>query len=108
MSDSDSAREPQPVPVTGGSRDDTFVRLARLRSEFAALYPGLDAGAWYPAASVAAYFHSWLARHTGRAGGGPPMRGLETAHFEFRGGIPREDPWLPGRSPDERQAAGES
>jgi hypothetical protein len=72
------------------------------------LYPGLDAGAWYPAASVAAYFRSWLARHPGRTAGGQPMRGLETVHFEFRGGIPREQPWLPGRSPDERQAADES
>jgi hypothetical protein len=108
MSDSNSTPGPVPVPVTGRPSDDAFIRLARLRPEFAALYPGLDAGAWYPAASVAAYFRSWLARHQDRTASGPPMRGLETAHFEFRGATPREEPWLPGRSPEERQSPGDS
>ena len=28
--------------------------------------------------------------------GSGPLRGLETAHFDFRGGTPREPHWLPG------------
>jgi hypothetical protein len=82
---------------------DTPVRLARLRREFASLYPGLDAGSWYPAASVAAFFRAWLMRHPDRNPGTGPLRGLDTTHFEFRGGVPREAPWLAGQSPDERQ-----
>ena len=27
------------------------------------------------------------------------MRDIDPAHFEFRGGVPREAPWLPGRRP---------
>ena len=69
-----------PSPVEAG----TPARLARLRPEYAALYNGLDAGAWYPAASLAAYFRAWLSRHPG------PAR--------------RETPWISGRSPDERQS----
>ena len=83
---------------------ETPVRLARLRPEFAAEYAGLDAGAWYPATSVAAYFRAWLVRHPDRQRGADPLRGLDTAHFEFRGGVPREAPWLAGQSPDDRQS----
>jgi hypothetical protein len=88
-----------PPPVQPGSP----VRHARLRPEYAALYSGLDPGAGYPAASLAAYFRSWLSRHPGPQHRGAPLRGLETAHFEFRGGVPRETPWISGQSADERQ-----
>ena len=44
----------------------------------------------YPAASLADYFRAWLTRHPDRRRGTAPLRGLETAHFEFRGGA--EDP----------------
>jgi len=91
-----------PLPVPGTPSDDTPVRMVRLRPEFAALYPGLDAGAWYPAASVIAYFRAWLVRHPDRSQGLGPLRGLETAHFHFRGGVPRGAPWLAGESSDER------
>ncbi len=91
---------PQALPATPAG--ETPMRLARLRPEFAGLYAGLDAGAWYPAASVAAYFRAWLLRHPDRTEGRAPLRGLETAHFEFRGGVPREAPWLPGESADDR------
>jgi hypothetical protein len=72
MSPSDSANVPSPVTRSGSPGPDTPVRLVRLRPEFARLYAGLDAGAWYPAASV----------------------------------VPREAPWLPGQSPEERQLPG--
>ena len=103
MTPPDSADRPRPAPVAGLTAPDTPLRLARLLPEYASLYAGLDPGAWYPAASVAAYFQSWLVRHPDRHAGAAPLRGLDTAHFEFRGGVPREAPWLPGRSPDERQ-----
>jgi hypothetical protein len=106
MSSSDPANVTPPVPIPGPPTPETRVRFARLRPEFASLYAGLDPGAWYPADSVAAYFRAWLVRHPGVRPGAPSMRGLETAHFEFRGGVPREAPWLPGQSLDDRQAPG--
>ena len=92
---------PRPLPEIPG---DPFVRAARLRPEFADRYPGLDPGAWYPAASVADYYRAWLVRHPAPRIGAP-LRGLDTAHFDFRGGVPRDEPWLPGRSPDDRRAS---
>ncbi len=106
MSPSDPANVPSPVARSGSPGPDTPVRLVRLRPEFARLYAGLDAGAWYPAASVAAYFQAWLVRHPDRQRGTGPLRGLDPAHFEFRGGVPREAPWLPGQSPEERELPG--
>ena len=103
MNSSNPPDVPSPTPVTAALVADTPVRLARLRPEFATHYAGLDAGAWYPAASVAAYFRAWLVRHPDRHRGAGPLRGLDTSHFDFRGGVPREAPWLAGQSPDERQ-----
>ena len=100
MSPSDSTSVPRPLPDIPC---DPFVRVVRLRPEFADRYPGLDPGAWYPAASIADYYRSWLARHPAPRLGAP-LRGLDTAHFEFRGGVPRDDPWIPGRSPDDRRS----
>jgi len=102
MADSHSSDVPRPVAVGDPPPSATRVRLARVRPEHAALYAGLDAGAWYPAASLAAYYHSWLVRHPNRTADRPPLKGLETSHFEFRGGIPRDPPWLPGQSTEER------
>ena len=103
MTSSDAADRPPPVAVSEAPPPETPLRFARLRREFAALYAGLDAGAWYPAASVAAYFRAWLVRHPDRQRGIGPLRGLDTAHFEFRGGVPRESPWMAGQSADDRQ-----
>ena len=97
----DSSGPPPAVP--DGVPGDPVVRVARLKAEYADQYPGLDAGAWYPAAGLAAYYQAWLARHPQRTGLGAPLRGLDTAHFEFRGGVPRGEPWIPGRSADERR-----
>jgi hypothetical protein len=79
-------------------------RWACLRVEHAALYPGLDAGVWYPAQSVADYFTAWLLRHPGTAAPGQ-NRLLETVHFDFRGGIPREAPWIAGADAEARAPA---
>jgi hypothetical protein len=106
MSSSDPPDVMPPAAVPGPPTSETPMRFVRLRQEFASLYAGLDPGAWYPADSVAAYFRSWLVRHPGLWRGPTSMRGLETAHFEFRGGMPRGAPWLPGQTPDDRQAPG--
>ena len=92
-----------PVPPFPVTDDGGAQRLARLRPQHAAAYPGLDAGVWYPARSVAEYFLAWLVRHPGPAGGSR-ARTLDAGHFEFRGGVPREAPWVEGRSPDQRRA----
>ena len=61
-------------------------REARLKREFAKLYPGLQPGVWYSAA--------WLsARQFARVRCDGRVRSMETVvneeHFEFRGGRPR-------------------
>jgi len=66
----------------------TLHREARLRPEFGAEYPGVPAGVWMAAADIGAallfnHLHSAL----------PPQLGsrlLDEAHFEFRGGAPRD------------------
>ena len=93
-----TSEPPQPDPALA----DPAIRLARLRREHATLYPGLDAGVWYPARTVAEYFLAWLVRHPG-PDTGRRARVLDAQHFEFRGGVPREAPWVHGKSPDERR-----
>jgi hypothetical protein len=64
-------------------------------------------GVWLDAKTEwdeAEYYRSWLVRHPAPRAG-VPLRGLDTAHFDFRGGVPRDEPWIPGRSPDDRHAS---
>jgi hypothetical protein len=61
------------------------VREARLRPEFAHLYPPLEAGRWEPAARMADQVVAWLLRQPDR-GYVAPERVLRSEHFEFRGG----------------------
>jgi hypothetical protein len=61
------------------------VREARLRPEFAHLYPPLEAGRWEPAALLADRVVAWLLRQPDR-GFVAPERVLRSEHFEFRGG----------------------
>jgi hypothetical protein len=69
------------------------MREARLRPEFAELYPGLTPDRWLPAARVAeAVLANVLLQQMGEA---PAIdRLLPEAHFEFRGGgaEPDRDP----------------
>lgn len=59
------------------------VREARLRPEFASLYPGVEAGVWLPATTVGQKLLIW---HLTTAA--PPQgdRLMAEEHFEFRGG----------------------
>ena len=68
----------------------TQVREARLRSEFAHLYPPLEPGRWEPAAAMADRIVSWLVRQPNR-GYVAPDRVLRSEHFEFRGGTDKPE-----------------
>lgn len=63
------------------------VREARLRSEFADRYPGVEPDVWYTAATLAEH----LSRRMGQGGDAESSTGprvLPQEHFEFRGGEP--------------------
>ena len=62
---------------------DSTARQARLKPEFAALYPPLTADVWEPAAEVGARVLLWQ----GTAALGTRL--LDQRHFEFRGGWSR-------------------
>jgi hypothetical protein len=64
------------------------MREARLRPEFAHLYPGLTPGRWEPASRIAeAVLANVLLHEIGEA---PLQDRLDEAHFEFRGGAEAE------------------
>jgi hypothetical protein len=58
-------------------------REARLKAEFARLYPPVEAGHWEPAGVIADRVLTWLLHaHSGHVSVG---RVLKKEHFEFRG-----------------------
>ena len=61
-------------------------REARLKREFAPLYPGLRSGVWYKAAWLSARQFARV-RCDGRASSMASV--VNESHFEFRGGKPR-------------------
>ena len=61
---------------------DSTVREARLRPDHAERYPGIEAGVWFTAATLAEH----LDRRFAREGAAPGPRVLSGEHFEFRGG----------------------
>jgi hypothetical protein len=75
------------------------MREARLRPEFAPLYPGLTPERWEPAARIAeAVLANVLLHEMGEA----PLadRTLNETHFEFRGGVEAERPARADRASD--------
>ncbi len=69
-------------------------RQARLKPQFAALYPGVAAGEWMPAWLLAELLVAAVGRREGEASG----RAFDPAHCEFRGGG-RRPPELRGLKP---------
>jgi hypothetical protein len=67
------------------------IREARLKPEFAHLYPPLEPEHWEPAAAMADRIVAWLLRQPDR-GYMAPDRVLRSEHFEFRGGTEPESP----------------
>jgi len=63
---------------------DTPLREARLKPEYAELYPDVEAGVWYTAATLAEHLLSHFLRQE-RASRSLPERLLDDHHFEFRG-----------------------
>ncbi len=63
------------------------IREARLRMEFAELYPPLEAGEWIPAAEAGARMIFYLWTRTAELD--LEARVLHEEHFEFRGGWSR-------------------
>lgn len=61
-------------------------REARLRPEFADLYPAIEAGVWLPATAVGQQLLLW---HLAKAITPQGDRLMADEHFEFRGGLPR-------------------
>ena len=61
-------------------------REARLKREFAHLYPPLQSGQWEPAGTMADRMVAWLLRS--QKGYTAPDRVLRNEHFDFRHGGP--------------------
>lgn len=76
------------------------IREARLKPEFAHLYPPVSAGVWTPAAEVGARMLFWHLQLTGIVRLGERL--LVEEHFEFRGG------WTRGDTSDLRTRAGDA
>ena len=66
------------------------IREARLRPEFADLYPAVEPGVWLPATPVGQQLLLW---HLAKAVAPQGERLMGEEHFEFRGG-----PQLDGRN----------
>jgi len=74
------------------------MREARLRPEYAKLYPELVPGQWEPAARIAEVV---LARYLlQQMADAPTERALNETHFEFRGGASLAPPAQPRRRTD--------
>ena len=65
-------------------------REARLRPEYAALYPVLAPGVWMTAADIGRQLLLW---HLATARSPSGERLISEEHFEFRGGERRSGPW---------------
>jgi hypothetical protein len=62
------------------------IREARLRPEYADLYPGVEPGVWLPATTVGQQLLLW---HLATAATPQGERLMGDNHFEFRGGMMR-------------------
>ena len=76
---------PDSGAVNGRPGSQQAAREARLRSEFAENYVGIEPGVWFSAAGLAEQLITRLLRE-GVSDEELPQRVLDPTHFEFRGG----------------------
>jgi hypothetical protein len=74
------------------------MREARLRPEFAHLYPGLTPGRWEPASRIAEAVLANMLLH--QMGEMSQQVRLDETHFEFRGGVAPDRAARSGRRSD--------
>jgi hypothetical protein len=67
------------------------IREARLKPEYAALYPGVEPGVWLPATVVGQQLLLW---HLTAAATPQGDRLMSDEHFDFRGGQKRVGSWI--------------
>ena len=68
-------------------------REAKLRTDFAYLYPGIDSSAWTPVEILINRVVTLLYGDPANSGRITGARLLREDHFEFRGASPRPDGW---------------
>jgi hypothetical protein len=78
----------RPAPTRG--------REARLRTDFAHLYPGVDSAAWTPVELLINRVVTLLYGDPANSGRITGTRLLREDHFEFRGASPRPEGWPTG------------
>lgn len=67
------------------------IREARLRPEYAALYPGVQPGIWMAASAIGQQLLLW---HLTAPATPQGERLMAEEHFEFRGGRKRVGSWI--------------
>jgi hypothetical protein len=67
------------------------IREARLRPEYASLYPGVQPDVWMPASAVGQQLLLW---HLTAPAMPQAERLMAEGHFEFRGGQKRVGAWI--------------
>ena len=71
-------------------------REARVRADFAYLYPGIESAAWTPVEVLINRVVTLLYGDAAKAGRITGGRLLREDHFEFRGSSPRPEGWPAG------------
>jgi hypothetical protein len=77
------------------SRAPANIREARLKPEYAASYPGIEAGVWMPATVIGQQLLLW---HLTAPASPLGERLMSEDHFEFRGGRKRVGAWVSART----------
>lgn len=72
----------------------TPIREARLRPEYADLYPAVEPGVWLPASDIGRQLLLW---HLAAGRQPDQERLMSEDHFEFRGGAQRSGDWVDER-----------
>jgi hypothetical protein len=71
------------------------IREARLKPEYASLYPGVRPGVWMPASAIGQQLLLW---HLTAPATPQGDRLMAEGHFEFRGGQKRVGSWIDMRT----------